>query len=195
MQGFRLYSDNHEDVGIWAFTVRGYDDNMKDKVFTSGEVAAICGVSADTVSRWFDLGQIEGYRLGPGGDRRIPYESLKKFINKLISKDPNLNKSKLIRDALLRLMTSPDFSNLDDTSSELLVPVSKNIIGNMMIVAPNDTNVQKKLNRIEKNYSDKIISKNQLFYPKNFSIFLVYEGSVKDLQRLVVEINSIKEII
>lgn len=53
---------------------------VRDKVFTSGEVAVICGVSADTVSRWFDLGQIEGYRLGPGGDRRIPYESLRKFM-------------------------------------------------------------------------------------------------------------------
>jgi excisionase family DNA binding protein len=51
-----------------------------NKVFTSGEVAQICGVSADTVSRWFDLGQIEGYRLGPGGDRRIPYENLRKFM-------------------------------------------------------------------------------------------------------------------
>ncbi len=51
-----------------------------DKVFTSGEVASICGVSADTVSRWFDLGQIEGYRLGPGGDRRIPYGNLRKFM-------------------------------------------------------------------------------------------------------------------
>lgn len=50
------------------------------KVYTSGEVAQICGVSADTVSRWFDLGQIEGYRLGPGGDRRIPYENLRKFM-------------------------------------------------------------------------------------------------------------------
>ncbi len=53
---------------------------MKNRVFTTGEVAAICGVSADTVSRWFDLGQIDGYRLGPGGDRRIPYESLLKFM-------------------------------------------------------------------------------------------------------------------
>jgi len=51
-----------------------------DKVFTSGEAAAICGVSPDTVSRWFDLGQIEGYRLGPGGDRRIPYASLRRFM-------------------------------------------------------------------------------------------------------------------
>ncbi|MFP6596543.1 MAG: response regulator [Candidatus Hydrogenedentota bacterium] len=50
------------------------------KVFTSGEVAEVCGVSADTVSRWFDLGQIEGYRLGPGGDRRIPYDALRKFM-------------------------------------------------------------------------------------------------------------------
>jgi len=53
---------------------------MKNRVFTTGEVANICGVSADTVSRWFDLGQIEGYRLGPGGDRRIPFESLRKFM-------------------------------------------------------------------------------------------------------------------
>lgn len=53
---------------------------MRGKVFTSGEVATICGVSPDTVSRWFDLGQIEGYRLGPGGDRRIPYDNLKKFM-------------------------------------------------------------------------------------------------------------------
>jgi excisionase family DNA binding protein len=54
--------------------------DIRDKVFTSGEVAAICGVSPDTVSRWFDLGQIEGYRLGPGGDRRIPYPALRKFM-------------------------------------------------------------------------------------------------------------------
>jgi len=53
---------------------------MKNRVFTTGEVANICGVSADTISRWFDLGQIEGYRLGPGGDRRIPFESLRKFM-------------------------------------------------------------------------------------------------------------------
>jgi len=53
---------------------------MKNRVFTTGEVAGICGVSADTVSRWFDLGQIEGYRLGPGGDRRIPYDNLRKFM-------------------------------------------------------------------------------------------------------------------
>lgn len=53
---------------------------MNKKVFTSGEVASICGVSADTVSRWFDLGQIEGYRLGSGGDRRIPYDNLRKFM-------------------------------------------------------------------------------------------------------------------
>jgi len=52
----------------------------KNRVFTSGEVAGICGVSPDTVSRWFDMGQIQGYRLGPGGDRRIPYDSLRQFM-------------------------------------------------------------------------------------------------------------------
>src|SRR5690349_9735474 len=55
-------------------------NEQSDKVFTSGEVARICGVSPDTVSRWFDVGHIEGYRLGPGGDRRIPYQNLRKFM-------------------------------------------------------------------------------------------------------------------
>lgn len=54
--------------------------DSKSRVFTSGEVANICGVSPDTVSRWFDMGQIEGYRLGPGGDRRIPFDSLRQFM-------------------------------------------------------------------------------------------------------------------
>lgn len=48
--------------------------DMKSKVFTSGEVATICGVSPDTVARWFDLGQIEGYRLGPGGGPAYPVQ-------------------------------------------------------------------------------------------------------------------------
>mgnify|MGYP001764841552 CR=1 FL=1 len=56
------------------------DTQGRKDVFTSGEVGRICGVSADTVSRWFDSGHIEGYRLGPGGDRRIPYDSLRKFM-------------------------------------------------------------------------------------------------------------------
>ena len=53
---------------------------MNNRVFTTGEVAVVCGVSADTVSRWFDLGQIDGYRLGPGWDRRIPHENLRKWM-------------------------------------------------------------------------------------------------------------------
>ena len=53
---------------------------MKDRVYTTGEVAQICGVSPDTVARWFDLEQIGGYRLGTGGDRRIPYEDLRSFM-------------------------------------------------------------------------------------------------------------------
>lgn len=59
--------------------MKGTDNS---KVYTSGDVAKICGVSPDTVSRWFDMGHIEGYRLGPGGDRRIPHQGLRDFMIK-----------------------------------------------------------------------------------------------------------------
>ena len=35
------------------------------EVFTTGEVARICNVAPRTVSKWFDTGQLRGYRI-PG---------------------------------------------------------------------------------------------------------------------------------
>ena len=53
---------------------------MKNRVFTTGEAAEICGVSPDTVARWVDAGHLQGYRPSPGGDRRIPCDRLKHFM-------------------------------------------------------------------------------------------------------------------
>ena len=119
-------------------------------------------------------------------------ESLKKFINKLVSKNQYDNKSKLIRDALLRLMSTVDISNIDDISE--VTPTPKNIVGNMILVAPNESNILKKINRIESEYKDQIVSKNQNFVDLNIIIFMIFEGNLQDFQKLVVEINSIEEL-
>ena len=123
-------------------------------------------------------------------------ENLKKFLDKLITKNKYKNKSKLIRDAILRLQQSPDFSNIDAATIDFFTPLTKRIIGNMIIVVPNDINILKKLNKIENKYSDQIVSKNQQFYTNNTynTFFMVFEGSLQDFRRIVVEINSIKEI-
>ncbi|MBY9007759.1 MAG: hypothetical protein KGD63_13525 [Candidatus Lokiarchaeota archaeon] len=119
-------------------------------------------------------------------------ESLKKFINKLLSKNQYENKSKLIRDALLRLMSTMDTATLDLDSE--VVDISKRIIGNMIIVIPNDYNIQKKINKIESVFNKQIVSKNQHFHQNGLTIFMVYEGYLEDFHKLVVEINSINEI-
>ncbi len=49
-------------------------------VLTTGEVAKICNVAARTVSKWFDSGQIEGYRIPGSKDRRIPVQALLNFM-------------------------------------------------------------------------------------------------------------------
>ncbi len=120
-------------------------------------------------------------------------ESLRKFINKLVSKNQYENKSKIVRDALLRLMSTMDASPTVDTSSDF-IPITKNIIGNIIIVAPNDYRIQKKLNRIESEYKAQIISKNQNFVNENFIAFMVFDGSLADFQKLVVDINRIEDI-
>lgn len=49
-------------------------------VLTTGEVARICNVAPRTVSKWFDSGQLKGYRIPGSKDRRIPLSSLIKFM-------------------------------------------------------------------------------------------------------------------
>jgi metal-responsive CopG/Arc/MetJ family transcriptional regulator len=119
-------------------------------------------------------------------------ENLRKFINKLISKNQYENKSKIIRDALLRLMSSMEISNMEN--AEEFKYHDKNIIGNMIIVAPHDPQIQKKILKIENRYHDQIVSKNIHFQGENAIIFLLIDANVEDFQNLVVDINGIEDI-
>jgi excisionase family DNA binding protein len=57
--------------------------NLNDKdVLTTGEVAKICNVASRTVSKWFDSGQLQGYRIPGSKDRRIPVSTLVQFMKK-----------------------------------------------------------------------------------------------------------------
>lgn len=52
---------------------------MKD-LFTTGEAAEICRVSQQTIIRCFDSGRLEGFRVPGSRFRRIPRQSLIKFM-------------------------------------------------------------------------------------------------------------------
>jgi excisionase family DNA binding protein len=57
------------------------DNCFNDKdVLTTGEVAKICNVASRTVSKWFDSGQLDGYRIPGSKDRRIPVSNLLTFM-------------------------------------------------------------------------------------------------------------------
>ncbi len=49
-------------------------------VLTTGDVAKICNVAPRTVSKWFDNGQLKGYRIPGSKDRRIPIGELVRFM-------------------------------------------------------------------------------------------------------------------
>jgi excisionase family DNA binding protein len=49
-------------------------------VLTTGDVAKICNVAPRTVSKWFDSGQLRGYRIPGSKDRRIPLNELVRFM-------------------------------------------------------------------------------------------------------------------
>ncbi len=49
-------------------------------VYTTGEAAEICKLSQQTVIRCFDSGQLQGFRVPGSRFRRIPHDSLVKFM-------------------------------------------------------------------------------------------------------------------
>ena len=49
-------------------------------VFTTGQVAKLAKVAPRTVSKWFDSGHLQGYRIPGSKDRRIPRDKLIKFF-------------------------------------------------------------------------------------------------------------------
>lgn len=52
----------------------------KKEILTTGEVARICNVAPRTVTKWFDSGQLRGYRIPGSRDRRIPAGELMRFM-------------------------------------------------------------------------------------------------------------------
>ena len=86
---------------------------VKD-VFTTGQVARICKVAPRTVSKWFDAGQLRGYRIPGSKDRRIPREHLISFMKthgiplngmepgntNLLVLDPDPGTAQLLRETL-----------------------------------------------------------------------------------------------
>jgi excisionase family DNA binding protein len=49
-------------------------------LFTTGEAAEVCRVSQQTIIRCFDAGRLEGFRVPGSRFRRIPRQSLVKFM-------------------------------------------------------------------------------------------------------------------
>jgi len=56
------------------------DTPIRKDVLTTGQVARLCNVAPRTVSKWFATGQLRGYRIPGSKDRRIPLQSLIRFM-------------------------------------------------------------------------------------------------------------------
>lgn len=55
-------------------------NGKRKDILTTGQVAQICRVAPRTVTKWFDSGQLKGYRIPGGRDRRIPVSELLRFM-------------------------------------------------------------------------------------------------------------------
>jgi len=120
-------------------------------------------------------------------------DHLKKFLKKLVSKKYYQNQSNIIRDALLRLMSTMEISEIDrDVISEKL---QKQIVGNAIIVIEHDDDLaNKKINKLESDFRDSIIGKSQFLYSKYKTILFVFDGETDNFQNFIMELNTIENL-
>jgi len=64
-------------------------------VLTTGQVAQLCKVAPRTVTKWFDSGQLRGYRIPGSKDRRIPLSELIRFMKEHDIPTTELEKGKI----------------------------------------------------------------------------------------------------
>ena len=83
-------------------------------VLTTGEVAKICNVAPRTVSKWFDSGQLKGYRIPGSKDRRIPVNELTRFM-----KSHNIPVTALAVGKIRVLIVDSDTTSTSDLADEL----------------------------------------------------------------------------
>ena len=55
---------------------------MDNRTLTTGEVAKICNVATRTVAKWIDSGELKGFRLPGGKNRRVLPECLIAFMKR-----------------------------------------------------------------------------------------------------------------
>ena len=68
---------------------------LRKDVLTTGQVAQICNVAPRTVTKWFDNGQLRGYRIPGSKDRRIPLSELIRFMKEHDIPTEGLEKGKV----------------------------------------------------------------------------------------------------
>ncbi len=89
-------------------------NNKRKDILTTGQVAQICKVAPRTVTKWFDSGQLKGYRIPGGRDRRIPAAELIRFM-----KTHNMPTDQLERDRVRILIIDNDWQMANTLAESL----------------------------------------------------------------------------
>lgn len=88
--------------------------NKRKDVLTTGQVAQICNVAPRTVTKWFDSGQLKGYRIPGSRDRRIPTSELIRFM-----KAHNIPTEELEMGMMRVLIIDSNFSTAEELAESL----------------------------------------------------------------------------
>lgn len=88
--------------------------HKRKDVLTTGQVAQICNVAPRTVTKWFDSGQLKGYRIPGSRDRRIPTSELIRFMRAHDMPTDRLEVGKI-----RVLVIDSDWKNAEDLAASL----------------------------------------------------------------------------
>ncbi|UYP47375.1 hypothetical protein NEF87_003660 [Candidatus Lokiarchaeum ossiferum] len=124
-------------------------------------------------------------------------DSMKRFLKRMVGTQEYKNSSNVMRDALVRLMSSKEDGvigpvSLDKTDFSNLIP---SITSSIIITLPTyHSKLDKKLNRIEINYHSSIIHKSIFTHQNIKTITYVMEDTMVNTQSFITELNAMESL-
>lgn len=89
------------------------------RFFSTGDIASIFGVASRTVCKWFDSGELKGFRLPGGKDRRVSEADFRNFCVRLGFSPPARERVLVIGADSLGVESSPIFAGLEFMKTSL----------------------------------------------------------------------------
>ena len=123
---------------------------------------------------------------------------LKQFLKRMVGTEEYKNNSRVLRDALVRLMHEKeegavDSIALNETAIDDIIPKLSSSI--MISIDKFNSKLEHKINRLENDFHNAILHKSTFCHEDKKTVLYIVEDTMANIQNFITELNGFEELL